>query len=173
MKQDDFYNDHGNFQILLSLGSFPSLSVGDGSAFKKLNLNGYYNIRVESITGINRATGVTYPAFITHPLIFESSICSPPVQVIPGGGKLTMVATYQTNGADLIQQPDFELDYQYNGVYINGGITFRLGVGTQSQPFNFASSLWQPSQYLPSYPAWNENGCAIIQISYRKAKDVY
>jgi hypothetical protein len=168
MRRGDFYKDYQNFQLLVNPVLFPAVTRGDGTAYAPLNLNGYYDIRLENFTGFSRST---YPgSTITYPAILQSSLFSSAETVIPGFSGYSYPLTAFSGGALFIPTQDFELDYEFKNVYINGGFYFKIGQGTPADPYNIHSSLWQTSSYNPAVPAWNNNSNVIVQFSYRPAK---
>jgi hypothetical protein len=167
MTKESFYKDYQNFQLLVNPVLFPSVTEGDGTAYAKINLNGYYDIRLESFAGFSRSTYAGANVF--YPAIIESSIFTSPQTVVPGfsGYSHPLSATGGASGALFIPTQDFEIDYSFKNVYINGGFFFRIGQGTPARPFNIASSLWQTNSWNPAIPAWNNNSNVIIQFSYK------
>ncbi len=82
MTKQEFYKDYQNFQLLVNPLLFPAVTQGNGTAYAKINLNGYYDIRLENFTGFSRST---YPGgTVTYPAILESSLFTSPQTVIPG-----------------------------------------------------------------------------------------
>lgn len=168
-KSIDFYNDYQNFQLLVNPILYPDLLQGDGTCYAKINLNGYYDLRLESFAGFTR-TATWAGATTTYPAMLQCSLFSSPMNAIPNSSGVSVPLTAQTNGAVFIPTQDFELDYSFNNVYINGGFFFRIGQGTTSEPFIISSSLWQTNSYNPVIPPWNNNSNIIVQLSYKPSK---
>jgi hypothetical protein len=168
-KSIEFYKDYQNFQLLVSPALFPDLYNGDGTCYAKINLNGYYDLRLESFAGYSRV-GTYAGSNIVYPAILQSSLFSSPMTAIPNNPGIAMPLNAFTSGALFIPTQDFELDYSFNNVYINGGFFFRIGQGTTSEPFVIRSSLWQANTYNSSIPPWNNNSNILIQFSYKPSK---